>query len=64
VSSETDLTGDLARLDKPTMILQGGGDQLLPIATSALLSAKLIKHSTLGSTKARRTGCSRLSTTA
>ena len=47
VSSETDLTPDLARFDKPTLILHGEDDQLVPIAASALKAAKLIPHATL-----------------
>lgn len=46
-SSETDLTQDLARIDKPTLILHGSDDQLVPVALSALRSAKLIRNSTL-----------------
>ena len=46
-SSETDLTQDLARFDRPTLILHGSDDQLVPVASSALRSAKLIRNSTL-----------------
>jgi non-heme chloroperoxidase len=45
--SETDFTEDLKRIDVPTLILHGDDDQIVPIADSALLSAKLIKGSTL-----------------
>jgi len=45
--SETDLTKDLARFDKPTLVLHGDDDQIVPIAASALLSSKLIKGATL-----------------
>jgi len=45
--SETDFTEDLKRVDVPTMILHGDDDQIVPIADSALLSAKLIKGSML-----------------
>ena len=44
---ETDLTPDLKKIDVPTLILHGDDDQMVPIADSALLSAKLIKNSTL-----------------
>ncbi|MGB7930637.1 MAG: alpha/beta hydrolase [Gammaproteobacteria bacterium] len=45
--SETDLTEDLKKIDVPTLILHGDDDQIVPIADSALLSAKIIKNSTL-----------------
>src|SRR6266704_3509437 len=47
VFSETDLTADLKKFDVPTLILHGDDDQIVPIADSALLSAKLIKDATL-----------------
>jgi non-heme chloroperoxidase len=40
--SETDLTEDLKRFDVPTLILHGDDDQIVPIADSALLSAKIV----------------------
>src|SRR6202140_2944174 len=45
--SETDFTDDLKKIDVPTLILQGDGDQIVPIDDASRLSAKLIKHSTL-----------------
>jgi non-heme chloroperoxidase len=45
--SETDFTEDLKRIDVPTLILHGDDDQIVPIADSALLSAKLVKNATL-----------------
>ena len=42
--SETDQTEDLKKFDKPTLILHGDDDQIVPIADSALLSSKLIKN--------------------
>jgi non-heme chloroperoxidase len=45
--SETDLTEDLKKIDVPTLILHGDGDQIVPIADSALLSSKLIKNAQL-----------------
>lgn len=45
--SETDLTEDLKRFDVPTLILHGDDDQIVPIADSALLSAKIVKGATL-----------------
>jgi non-heme chloroperoxidase len=45
--SETDLTEDLKKFDIPTLILHGDDDQIVPIADSALLSAKIVKDATL-----------------
>ncbi|MET0650861.1 MAG: alpha/beta hydrolase [Pyrinomonadaceae bacterium] len=45
--SETDLTEDLKQIDVPTLILHGDDDQIVPIAASALLSAKLVKGAVL-----------------
>jgi len=45
--SETDFTDDLEKIDVPVLILHGEDDQIVPIADSALLAAKLVKHGTL-----------------
>lgn len=45
--SETDFTEDLKKFDIPTLILHGDDDQIVPIADSAPLSAKIIKGATL-----------------
>ena len=45
--SETDFTGDLTAIDVPVLVMHGDDDQIVPIADSALLSAKLLKHGTL-----------------
>jgi non-heme chloroperoxidase len=45
--SETDFTEDLKKIDVPTLIVHGDDDQIVPIANSALLSAKLVKKATL-----------------
>ncbi len=45
--SETDFTEDLKKIDVPTLILHGDDDQIVPIADSALLSAKIVKGATL-----------------
>ena len=45
--SETDFTEDLKKIDVPTLIMHGEDDQIVPIAASAMLSAKLVKGSTL-----------------
>ncbi|WP_256660477.1 alpha/beta fold hydrolase [Pseudomonas sp. G(2018)] len=45
--SETDFTDDLKNIDVPTLVLHGEDDQIVPIADSAHLSIKLLKHGTL-----------------
>ncbi len=45
--SETDFTEDLKKMRIPTLILHGDDDQIVPIADSAYLSAKLVDGSTL-----------------
>jgi non-heme chloroperoxidase len=45
--SETDLTGDLARFDVPTLIIHGDDDQIVPIGASAHRSVELIAGATL-----------------
>jgi non-heme chloroperoxidase len=47
VFSETDFTDDLKKIDVPTLIIHGDDDQLVPIAGSALLAAKLVRNSVL-----------------
>jgi non-heme chloroperoxidase len=45
--SETDQTEDLKKFNKPTLILHGDDDQIVPIGDSAMLSSKLIKNAQL-----------------
>jgi non-heme chloroperoxidase len=45
--SETDLTGDLKKIDVPTLVLHGDDDQIVPIGASAMLSSKIVKGSRL-----------------
>jgi non-heme chloroperoxidase len=45
--SETDFTEDLKIINVPTLVMHGDDDQIVPIAASALLSAKLLKNGTL-----------------
>ena len=45
--SETDFTDDLKIIEVPTLVMHGDDDQIVPIADSALLSAKLLKNGTL-----------------
>ncbi len=45
--SETDFTEDLKKIGIPVLVLHGDDDQIVPIADSALLSAKLLPNATL-----------------
>jgi non-heme chloroperoxidase len=45
--SETDFTEDLKAIEVPVLVMHGDDDQIVPIADSALLSAKLLKNSSL-----------------
>ncbi|HLZ83486.1 MAG TPA: alpha/beta hydrolase [Caulobacteraceae bacterium] len=45
--SETDFTEDLKAISAPVLVMHGEDDQIVPIADSALLSAKLVRNGTL-----------------
>jgi non-heme chloroperoxidase len=45
--SETDFTEDLKAISVPVLIMHGDDDQIVPIADSAPLSAKLVRNGTL-----------------
>ncbi|ACI93873.1 Non-heme chloroperoxidase [Afipia carboxidovorans OM5] len=45
--SETDFSDDLKNIGVPTLVMHGDDDQIVPIADSAPLAAKLLKKSTL-----------------
>lgn len=45
--SETDFTGDLKKINIPTLIIHGDDDQIVPIGTSALYSSQIISNATL-----------------
>ncbi|HYG07134.1 MAG TPA: alpha/beta hydrolase [Stenotrophomonas sp.] len=45
--SETDFSEDLKKIEVPVLVMHGDDDQIVPIADSALLSVKLLKHGTL-----------------
>jgi len=45
--SETDFTEDLRQFDRPTLVIHGDDDQIVPIGASGLRSSKLIKHAIL-----------------
>ena len=45
--SETDFTEDLKAINVPTLVMHGDDDQIVPVADSAMLAVKFLKHGTL-----------------
>ncbi len=45
--SETDFTADLARFDRPTLVLHGDDDQIVPIDAAARATKRLVPHAEL-----------------
>ncbi|WP_223216411.1 alpha/beta fold hydrolase [Rhizobium mesosinicum] len=45
--SEVDYSADLEKIDKPTLIIHGDADQIVPIKASALKSVKIVKDAEL-----------------
>jgi non-heme chloroperoxidase len=45
--SETDFTEDLKKIDIPVQVMHGDDDQIVPIAASGLMSAKILQRATL-----------------
>lgn len=45
--SETDFTGDLKKINIPTLIIHGDDDQIVPIGSSALYSSQIISNAIL-----------------
>jgi len=45
--SETDFNDDLKKIDEPALVLHGDDDQIVPYKDAGVLSAKLLKNSTL-----------------
>ena len=45
--SQADYTGDLKKIDVPTLIAQGDDDQIVPLGLAALRSVPLVKQATL-----------------
>jgi non-heme chloroperoxidase len=45
--SETDFNEDLKKIDIPTLVMHGDDDQIVPIADSGLLTAKIVKGAQL-----------------
>src|ERR1700744_5194822 len=54
--SETDFPDDLKTIDVPVLVMHGEDDQIVPIADSAPLSAKLVKHGALKTYKGQPHG--------
>lgn len=45
--SETDFRGDLAKFDRPTLVVHGDDDQIVPIDAAGRASAEIVKHAVL-----------------
>ena len=45
--SETDFRKDLAKFDKPTLVIHGDDDQIVPIDAAGRASAKIVRHAQL-----------------
>jgi non-heme chloroperoxidase len=45
--SEVDYTADLEKIDKPTLVIHGDDDQIVPIAASAEKTAKIVEGAQL-----------------
>ncbi|OHV78678.1 alpha/beta fold hydrolase [Rhizobium sp. LCM 4573] len=45
--SEVDYTSDLKKIDKPTLIIHGDADQIVPIQASAMKSSRIVKGAQL-----------------
>ncbi|WP_026595950.1 alpha/beta fold hydrolase [Methyloferula stellata] len=45
--SEVDYTEDLKKIDKPTLVIHGDDDQIVPIAAAGAMSAKIVKGAVL-----------------
>jgi len=45
--SQTDFSEDLKKITMPVLVMHGDDDQIVPYPDSALLSAKLLRNSTL-----------------
>jgi non-heme chloroperoxidase len=45
--SEVDYTADLRKVDKPTPVIHGDDDQIVPIAASAEKTEKIVKNAEL-----------------
>ncbi|RVH38634.1 alpha/beta fold hydrolase [Sinorhizobium meliloti] len=45
--SESDFNADLVKFDKPTLVLHGDDDQIVPIGASALSTVEIVRHAVL-----------------
>ena len=45
--SESDFNEDLKKFDKPTLVLHGDDDQIVPIGAAALSTVKIVKQAVL-----------------
>ena len=45
--SETDFVEDLKKIDKPTLVIHGSDDQIVPIDTTGRVTARLVKNARL-----------------
>ena len=45
--SESDFNEDLKKFDKPTLVLHGDDDQIVPIGAAALSTIQIVKHAVL-----------------
>ncbi len=45
--SQTDFSGDLRKIDIPTLVMHGDDDQIVPYANAGPLSAKLLRRGEL-----------------
>ncbi|BCW87536.1 Non-heme chloroperoxidase [Alphaproteobacteria bacterium SO-S41] len=45
--SEVDYTGDLKKIDKPTLFIHGDDDQIVPIGAAARMAAEIVRGATL-----------------
>ena len=45
--SESEFSGDLKKFNRPTLVLHGDDDQIVPVGASALSTVKIVKHAEL-----------------
>lgn len=45
--SQTDFRADMAKVDVPTLVIHGGGDQIVPLETTSKVAAQMIKGAQL-----------------
>ena len=57
--AEVDYTSDLKKIDKPTLVLHGDDDQIVPIDAAGRISAKIVPAPSSRSITARPMACRR-----